>query len=266
MTKIKLGFLLLICLFLDFHLSAQNFIVQGNFSGNNLERSFINVINTTQYTASISQLDGKFQISAQVGDSILISSIQYKDVKFIVKEKFKTQTLEVPLKLKVTTLDDVDVYSLGLSGDLEKDAKAIRIDESMSLNFGSFDLYNADDPDLTSESEFKMRNLAMEKNQPNLPANFDVLNLALALVQTIFKKKKQNKSFKIENADIQKFTLKDIERLTYYLDIEESEIENFLAYAFKNGLRSELKNTTNEMDLVQFLLELSENYNSKNGK
>lgn len=266
MTKIKLGLLLLIFTLSNLNLSAQNFVVQGKFSGNNLEKSFINVINTSQYTASISQLDGKFKIPAKVGDSILISSVQYKDVKFIVKEDFKTQSVDIPLQPKVTTLEVVDVYSLGLSGDLEKDARTIKIDKAMILDLGSFDISKAYDPNVTTESEFKQRNLAMEKNQPNLPANFDVLNLAKALVKAVFKKKKQEKPRNIEDDKAQNISYNEIKSLSAYLNIEETEIENFMSYAYSNGLRSKLKNNTNQLDLLQLLLDLSSGYNSRNDK
>lgn len=111
------------------NLYCQDFQLKGQFTGENLEKSFINVINTTSYKATISQLDGQFEIPVRVGDSILISSIQYKDVKFIVKPEYKNERIEIPLKLKINELEQVDVYSLGLTGDLDKDAGNIKTNE-----------------------------------------------------------------------------------------------------------------------------------------
>ena len=107
-------------------LFAQEFKLKGEFIAENLDRSFINVINTSQFISTISHIDGKFEIPVKVGDSILISSVQYKNVKFIVKEDYKKENIEIPLELEVNELQEVDVYSLGLSGDLRKDASDIK--------------------------------------------------------------------------------------------------------------------------------------------
>ncbi len=104
---------------------AQNKILKGQFTGENLDKSFINVINLNQYKSTISQENGKFQIPAKVGDSIFVSSIQYSEVKFLVKPEFFEDEIEIPLKLKVNELQDVNLYSLGLTGDLTKDANSI---------------------------------------------------------------------------------------------------------------------------------------------
>jgi hypothetical protein len=129
-TRLKYTSILLLIVFGCIStLYAQEFELKGQFTGKNLEKSFINVINTSTYKATISQLDGKFKIPVAVGDSILISSIQYKEVKFIVKAEYKSEAIEIPLKLKINELAQVDVYSLGLTGDLNKDAGNIKTNE-----------------------------------------------------------------------------------------------------------------------------------------
>ncbi|MGX1025123.1 hypothetical protein [Psychroflexus sp. MBR-150] len=121
--KAFLGFILMMFYFnLSF---AQNKTIKGQFTGKNLDNSFINIINLNQYKATISQEDGRFEIPAKVGDSILISSIQYSEVKFLVKPEFFEDEIEIPLSLKVNELQDVNLYSLGLTGDLAKDAESI---------------------------------------------------------------------------------------------------------------------------------------------
>lgn len=264
MIRIKIYFTVIVTLLFSSDLISQNFTIKGQFTGENLEKSFINVINTTQYEATISQLDGKFSITAQVGDSILISSIQYKDVKFVVKEEFKSEHIKIPLKLKINELDDVDVYSLGLTGDLEKDADNIQIDESIAFSLSSFDISNAYDPEVTTQSEFTLRNLALEKNQPNIPTNFNIIGIAGALVNTIFKKKKTKNKKGLIETESHTLTYNDILSLKHHLNLEEEEIENFMSYAYANGLDKISKKNTNELDLVQFLLELSNEF--KNAK
>lgn len=105
---------LVLTFFLSFILTVEaqeNSLLLGIFTGENLERSFINVININQYKATISQLDGKFEIEAKTGDSILISSIQYAEIKFVVKPEYFEDVLEILLKLKLNELQQLDIYS-----------------------------------------------------------------------------------------------------------------------------------------------------------
>jgi len=242
---------------------TQNFKLKGQFTGANLEKSFINVINTSQYTATISQEDGKFEIYTKVGDSILISSIQYKDVKFIVKPDYKTESLEIPLELKVTELENVDIYSTGLSGDLKKDAEHIKLEEAIPLNMSMTDLAKAYDPEVTAQSEFNLRNIAMEKNQPNLSTNFNFMAIVAGLASVIFPKKgkrsKQDEVLQSQYASSNAI-IEDVDFFVSYLGIEEDEIADFMVFAYSSGLNEFLKTNPEELDLIQFLVDLSSNY------
>jgi hypothetical protein len=245
-------------------LYSQEFELQGEFSGKNLEKSFINVINTSTYQATISQLNGKFNIPVHVGDSILISSIQYKDVKFVVKPEYKTELVNIPLQLKVTELEKVDIYSIGLSGNLEKDAKSIKLDPAFELNMSPIDLANAYDDEFTAQSEFNLRNIALEKNQPNLPTNFDFLAIAAGIASMLIpkKNKKANKNTFVKTQNISNYSkLEDIDFFNDYLSINEENVDAFMTYAYNNGLNEFLKTNPSEMDLIQYLVELSLKYN-----
>ena len=145
--------------------TSQNQNLKGQFTGENLDKSFINVINLNQYKATISKQDGKFEIPAKVGDSILISSIQYVEVKFLVKPEFFEEQIEIPLKLKVNKLEQVNLYSLGLTGNLETDVEHIKTNEALKFDISSFDISNAYDEKVTTQSEFTHRNVALEYNQ-----------------------------------------------------------------------------------------------------
>ena len=243
---------------------AQNFNVNGQFTGKNLDKSFINVINITQYITTISQLDGNFEIPAAVGDSILVSSIQYQDVKFIVKAVFKTEKIEIPLQLKINELDDVDIYSLGLTGDLETDVENIQTQNDLVMNLGSFDISNTYDPEVTIQSEFTLKNDAFNKTQPNIPTNFDFIMMGKMLKGLLAKKKKKKqKSLDYEVEDIP-FSIKNVDALSYYLNIEKEQVEGFMAFAYENGLNEKLKTQPSELDLIQFLINLSFEYAEQN--
>jgi hypothetical protein len=242
--------------------AQNNKRIKGQFTGKNLDKSFINVINLNQAKATISQLDGKFEIEAKLGDSILISSIQYKEIKFEVKSEYFGDNLEIPLKLMVNELEQVNLYSIGLSGNLETDAKNITTTEPLALNFGSFDVSKVYDEEVTTQSEFTLRNVALEQNQ--IPSSVDFLGVFRLVGKLFGKKEKQGKFSKPKPTKSNK--LNDLDFFIDFLKIEEENIGDFMAYAKVNGLTKEMLKKENELDLIQFLIDISENFKAENGK
>lgn len=236
--------------------SQNNKILKGEFTGENLEKSFINVINVNQYKASISQLDGKFEIEAKAGDSILISSIQYLEIKFLVKPEFFEEGLEIPLKLKVNELNQVNLYSIGLTGNLDTDAKNIKLDESLIMDIVSFNISNAYDENVGTQSVFTLRNVAMEQNP--IPASVD-FKAVFRLVNRLFKKRNKNSKSTLKPFE-QSDKLEDVDFFVNILKINEEKISQFIGYAKENGLTNELLKQSNELDLIQFLMDISEDF------
>ena len=175
--------------------SSQNQNLKGQFTGENLDKSFINVINLNQYKATISKQDGRFEIPAKVGDSILVSSIQYVEVKFLVKPEFFEEQIEIPLKLKVNELEQVNLYSIGLTGHLETDIQHIKTNEPLNIDIRSFDISNAYH-EVGTQSEFSVRNVALEQNQ--IPSNINLIAV-FKLVKKLFSKKEKTTSFQRTN-------------------------------------------------------------------
>jgi hypothetical protein len=251
---------LLICFSL--HLSAQNQVLKGQFTGDNLEKSFINVINVNQYKATISQLDGKFEIQAKVGDSILISSIQYAEFKFVVKPASLEDKIEIPLKLKVNKLKDVDIYSLGLTGNIEKDVKNIKVkDDAVVANSDNFEISKVYDEGVTTESEFTLRNVAMEENV--VPASVDFKKV-FKLIGKLFDKKKKDKSSGYYQNPYKSNKLDDLDFFVDYLKIDEDEIGLFIDYARSKGMSDDMLKSRNELELIQFLMIISKEFKADN--
>jgi|GEM_PF-6259789 len=256
----KLPFLLII-VSLVFMSYAQNTQLKGQFTGKKLEKSFINVINISQSKTTISQLDGKFEIEAKSGDSIIVSSIQYKKIKFVVKPEFFDKGIEIPLKLKINELDQINLYSIGLTGNLKTDAKNIKLNKPSTADFGTFDVSKVYDDEVTIQSEFSFRNDAMVQNP--IPASVD-FKAVFRLVGKLFKKR-QNNSTSARTSVEQLDRLEDVDFFVNTLKIEEEQIVHFLSYAKTNGLTTEMLRQSNELDLMQFLINISENFKAEYG-
>ncbi len=229
---------------------AQTFEIRGQFTGDNLEKSFINIINTTQYKATISQLDGQFKIPAVAGDSILISSIQYEDVKFIVKAEFENQELQIPLKLKINELEQVDVYSFGLTGDLNKDAENIKTNDFHQTQIGI--------PTPKKRLTKNERRLYTAKSSGGgIPLDY-VFNL----INGNIKMYKQLIAY--ERVDKKKNRLKSIFPERFYtedLNLPENLIEDFVYYCVENHPETlKLMKQRNSLELYDILPSIAEGY------
>ena len=226
--------------------SSQNQKLKGQFTGENLDKSFINVINLNQYKATISKLDGKFEIPAKVGDSILISSIQYVEVKFLVKLEFFKERIEIPLKLKVNELNDVNVYSLGFTGDLAKDAKSIKTQDFSQTQFGFAPYIEYYTPE--------ERRLAV--------ASGSSLDYLINLINGNIKMYK--KLVEYERIDKNQTRLNNLFPDRYYtenLNIPENLIEDFAYYCVENHPEViELSRQKDKLMLVELLAKLAKTY------
>jgi len=229
---------------------AQDFELKGQFTGQNLEKSFINVINTSTYKATISQLDGKFRIPVRVGDSVLISSIQYMDVKFIVKPEYKNESIKIPLKLKINELQQVDVYSLGLTGDLDKDAGNIKTNEFNQRAAG----LPVPKKQLTKNER---RLYAAKSSAGGIPIDY-VFNLINGNI------KMYKQLIKYDRVDTQKAKMGSIFPERFYtedLNLPENLIEDFVYYCVEQHPETvHIMRQKNTLELYEVLPDIAEEY------
>ena len=84
------------------------------------------VVNMNSVDGTITDFDGKFEIPAQVNDTIFISYIGYQSIKLkITNDLLKGNELEIAIHEKVVNIDEVTVKSHRLIGVLVVDAKNV---------------------------------------------------------------------------------------------------------------------------------------------
>jgi hypothetical protein len=247
-TDLFFGCLFLISIFTSF--SQENQLLKGRFTGEDLEKSFINVININQYKATISQLDGRFKIQAMVGDSILISSIQYSEIRFVVKPEFFEEDVEFPLKLKLNELKQVDIYSLGLTGDLVKDAQGIRTNDFSQTQLG-FPAY----VQRFTREERRLHSAMSSQGGVPLDYLFNLINGNIKMYKQLIE---------YERTDKKKSKLFEIFPKRFYeedLSVPDNLIEDFIYYCVENNPKVvELINEQNQLLLMDILPEIAEEY------
>ncbi|RRO13521.1 hypothetical protein [Flavobacteriaceae bacterium 14752] len=229
---------------------TQNKTLKGQFKGKNLDKSFINVININQYKATISQEDGRFKIPAKVGDSILISSIQYSEVKFVVKPEFFEDDIEIPLKLKVNELQDINLYSLGLTGDLTKDAKSIETYDFSQTQLG-FPAY------IEHFTREERRLHVASTSQGGIPLDY-FINLINGNIKMY---KKLIEYEKIDKNKNKLFSLFPDQFYNENLNIPDNLTEDFTYYCIENHSEVvKLAQQKDKLSLTELLPKLAQDY------
>ncbi|GGE10101.1 hypothetical protein [Psychroflexus salis] len=113
------------CLFcFCFAINAQKIELKGKINADSTEVAFVNIINLTQKTGSISNKKGDFVIEVQLNDSLIFSAVQFEKLGIqITEEAIKSEFLEVYLIEKNNLLQEVVINPYGLTGNLIEDAQ-----------------------------------------------------------------------------------------------------------------------------------------------
>jgi len=103
--------------------NAQQFkVLNGKVQNENSSVSGIHIVNTSRANAVITNADGYFEISVQVGEVLKFSGVQFKQKElFISQAIFDSEFITVYLESFVNELDEVVVKSHNLSGNLKAD-------------------------------------------------------------------------------------------------------------------------------------------------
>lgn len=221
------------------------------------EAKNISIFNTNTKKGTTTNAYGEFLIKVKNKDHILISSVQFQNFEIeITEEIMKEKDIVIQINENVNQLNEVTVSSNLLSGSLNVDVKKINTDE-VDLGIDQKELVSGYNADITIDSQIRAQNVAIDD---------EYLDYGMDFVQ-IFKryiKKKPNKKevSRVENVDVEVRKMYDNQFFKEYFDIEENQINAFIFYADDNGLTPELLKKGNEMDLIQFLLDKSKEFNN----
>ncbi|TMM56347.1 hypothetical protein FEE95_16005 [Maribacter algarum] len=113
------------------NLSAQEYSseIEGRVYSKNGDVAATHVSNVTQNRGTITDVNGFFDISVKLNDTLIFSAVQFKKKELVVTlEILNTKRLEVFLEEVLTQLSEVVVTPYNLTGDINRDAKRLKID------------------------------------------------------------------------------------------------------------------------------------------
>lgn len=214
----------------------------------------INVFNLSSGQYTFTDEYGRFDISVKEGDELVFSGLLYEQFSVIVTESvMENEKLDITLNEGATQLDEV-VVKPGLSGDVEVDVSRLGTDKTDYLDIDVEEvLYGFNykpEPDQYSTAE----NSAINKQYLEHGINF------ANIFKALFIKRNEAQDEEKENLDVEIRKVHNDEFFKKYLDIKEENINDFVYFLEENGLDEEKIKTMNDLELVEFLMNESEDY------
>jgi len=234
--------------------------ISGKLISANNPTSNIHIINLQTKRGTISNEYGEFEISVSVRDVLLISSLEYENIKITIQEfHIKAKSINIQLTSSINNLDEVFLH--GLSGSLNLDLNKTPLDTLPKHNF-SFKLSDLDKKLPEDIHGFLKAPNAQDMTDPikmggggagaTIP-DFYMINLRK--LKADLKLKKDFPSKMISEFGIDFFTKN--------LKIPKEKINHFLAYCeFRDIIEYYKKN--NLLEVIKILREESKIYNEIN--
>lgn len=216
----------------------------------------ISVINSTAMGATISNEAGLFRISVAEGDTLQFSSLQFQDFSVIVDEGvINSRELNVFVTEAVTELPEVVVTPYDLSGNVQVDVRIIPT-EDLDLPTKSAAEVNPYEVEFRPDSLVSPANAAMRTSMIYNGANFanifrHIVSPSGVLTNVDRKERLDEKLLELRGDDFYKD----------HLNIEEDHLREFIYFAADNGLTNEMLKPENEMQLIEFLVAQSVEFN-----
>ncbi len=223
------------------------------------EASNINIYNVNSEKGTTTNAIGEFLIRVKEGDHIVITSVQFRTFEVeITKEIITEKNVVIQINENVNQLNEVTVSTSELSGDLRVDVKKINTKDA-SFNIDENEVINTYDANLTTGTQIRAENIGIQEEYLQNGMDF------VQIFRTYIKKPKSKKAENLENIDVEVRKMYDNDFFKEYLNIKEDEINQFIYYAETHGLTENMLKKGNEMELIQFLVEVSDQFeNDKN--
>lgn len=205
------------------------------------------VVNMNSVDGTITDFDGKFEIPAQVNDTIFISYIGYQSIKLkITNDLLKGNELEIAIHEKVVNIDEVTVKSHRLIGVLVVDAKNVPDDSYSRIHINGL-------PQAYEIGRSYNRNYSSGLAAVFNPVDFWYNKFGK-------KPKELNKLRKLKQGDQMRSMMEQKysrEIMMDYLDMSRKELNDLLTEC---NYSNRFINKASDLQIIEAVLECYENY------
>lgn len=222
-----------------------------------VQASNINVYNMNSKEGTSTNSYGEFLIEVKLNDHLFITSVQFQNFEIeITKEIMKEKDIVINIRQNINQLNEVIISSNVLSGNLSVDVKKIDVEKTV-LKIDNQELISGYDANITTGSQISSYNTTLDDQYLDYGMNFVEI-----FKRYLQKKPKDKQKNKVEDIDVEIRKMYDNEFFKEYFSVNNDKINEFLFYAESNGFKPELLKKSNEIDLIQFLLDKSKEFNA----
>ena len=236
-----------------FSQSLERITIKGQIIVESDDIAGITVFNKTSDFGVITDEKGEFTLQVRTNDLIEVSALQYKNLSFRVNDDIiSSKSMRVFLIEEINKLDEVVIFSSGLTGDLNADVESKKLFKP-KLNVLYFGIKNEDD------NKTKVENLAVNSRHFPMVNGLNIVNVVEQLLLPLFRSKVNNR----KDVTVPKVPIQSIkhyfgsEFLVDNFNIPEHRVEEFIRYVQADDFNFNLLNYGNEMALLETIYNKS---------
>jgi hypothetical protein len=224
-------------------------IVEGN------DISGITIFNTSSNQGTITDDNGEFKLKVALNDNIEVSALQYQNITFKVNEAIiKSKKMKLFLIEEVNKLDEVIVFTKGLTGNLNADLEATEPFKP-KLDALYFGVRNSKAYDFETDYKTEVNNATIDRQHLPVVNGLNIVNVVDQLLLPLFRSEVKNK----KKAGVPEVP---IEAIKYYFgseflvdnfNIPEHRVEEFIRFVESGDFDFSLLNYGKEMEFLELL-------------
>jgi len=229
--------------------------VSGKIIVEGSDISGITIFNTSSNTGAITDENGAFKLKVAVKDKIEVSALQYQNIGFNVNEAIiKSKKMKLFLIEEINKLDEIVVFTEGLSGNLSKDLKAASPFKPQ-LDALYFGVKHSSEYDFETDYKSEVENIAIDRQHQAMVNGLNIVNIVDQLLLPLFRAEVKDKK-KVGVPDV------PIESIKYYFGSEflvdnfkipEHRVEEFIRFVESDNFDFTLLNYGKEMEFLELL-------------
>lgn len=259
MKNSTLTFVLLFMTQLFFAQQLPREILDGQIIADSISVEGITITNKTTNRYAVSDNEGHFTLYAREKDTLVFSSMNYSSRSVVLDASdMKMKVLKIKLESHITELDEVIIDPNSLTGNLEKDAKNIKVTQ-LNPNINKKDAlatqYEADKVSSVYNKALEGPGTVTTLFQPDL--------VKIVKMFGLFKGKKTEKKAEYTSTKIFPEAVQEKLPETFFRDtlkLKKDEIGLFLAFCENDPRAQGLLYANKEFDLIDFLISKKPEY------
>ena len=215
----------------------------------------ITIFNTSSNTGTITDENGEFKLKVSLKDNIEVSALQYQNISFEVNAAIiKSKKMKLFLIEEINRLDEIIVFTKGLSGNLNTDLEATTPFKPQ-LDALYFGVKRSKEYDFEKDYKSEVKNVTVDRQHQTMVNGLNIVNVVDQLLLPLFRSRVKDKK-KAGVPDV------PIESIKYYFgseflvdnfNIPEHRVQEFIGFVESDDFDFSLLNYGKEMEFLELL-------------